>query len=167
MDLSLIVAASQNRVIGRDGDLPWHLPADLKRFKRLTTGHSIIMGRKTFESIGRPLPKRRSIVLSQTPGFQPVGVEVAASLGEALELTQNEDEVFVIGGARVFAEALSIATRLYLTRVHADIEGDVFFPAIEANAWQLTLDQRHEADGRHAYPFSFLNYRSLQSAPVP
>jgi len=153
--------------MGRDGDLPWHLPADLKRFKKLTTGHSIIMGRKTFESIGRPLPKRRSIVLSQTPSFQPEGTEVAASLDEALKLARTDEEVFVIGGARVFAEALPIADRLYLTRVHADIEGDVFFPEIEDKAWQLTLTQRHESDARHAFPFSFLNYRSRQSVHEP
>lgn len=168
MKISILVAVAENRVIGRDGQLPWHLPADLKLFKRLTVGHTVIMGRKTHESIverlGKPLPKRRSLVLSRDPAYRPSGVEVATSLDQALELAAGEEEatpegaereVFVIGGAAVFAEALARADRLYLTRVHAEVDGDVLFPEIDAKAWRLISEERHEADKRHAYPFSF------------
>lgn len=158
MTLSLILATSENRVIGRDGDLPWHLPADLKRFKRLTVGHSIVMGRKTFESIGRPLPRRRSIVLSRDPTYRAEGAEVAASLERALELTAGEDEVFVIGGAGVFEDALPLADRLYLTLVHADVEGDVALEDFDRDAWTLISEDRREADDRHAHAFTFQTY---------
>ena len=158
MTISLLVAMSENRVIGRDGDLPWRLSADLKRFKRLTRGHTVIMGRKTRESIPGTLPKRRKIVLSRDPGYQAPGAEVAASLEHALALAAGEEEVFVIGGARVFAEALPRAERLYLTLVHAEVAGDVFFPEVEADDWRLVSEERHAADERHAYPFSFLVY---------
>ena len=169
MKISLLVAVAENRVIGRDGRLPWYLPADLKYFKKLTRGHTVIMGRKTHESIierlGKPLPKRRSLVLSRDPSYQAPGVEVAASLEQALELAGGEPgvtleagerNIFVIGGAAVFAEALPQADRLYLTRVHAEVEGAVFFPEIDAESWRLISEERHETDERHAYPFSFL-----------
>ncbi len=168
MKIYLLVAAAENGTIGRDGRLPWHLPADLKRFKKLTVGHTVIMGRKTHESIverlGRPLPKRRSLVLSRDLGYSggaqmqhrsAPGVEVAASLEQALEMAADETEVWVIGGAAVFAEALPRAGRLYLTRVHAEVEGDVFFPEIDAEAWRLISEERHEADARHQYGYSF------------
>ena len=156
MRISLLLAMSENRVIGRDGGLPWHLSADLKRFKKLTLGHVVIMGRKTFESIGRPLPRRRSIVLSRDPAYAPEGAEAAASLDEALARAADEDEVFVVGGAGVFAEALPRADRLYLTRVHAEVEGDVVFPELDLGAWTLLSEERHEADERHEHAFSFL-----------
>ncbi|MEE8525336.1 MAG: dihydrofolate reductase [Thermoanaerobaculia bacterium] len=155
MRVSLLVAMAENGVIGRDGHLPWHLPADLKRFKRLTTGHVIIMGRKTFESIGRPLPKRRSVVITRNPRFQPQGVAVVHSLDEALRTLRGEDEVFVIGGAEIFELALARADRLYLTRVHADVEGDVRLPQLDLGDWRLTASERHQADPRHACAFSF------------
>ena len=161
MKICLIVAAAENRVIGRGGGLPWHLPADLKRFKKLTLGHAVIMGRKTHESIvarlGRPLPKRRSLVLSRDASCRLPGVEVLPSLEQALALAA-EGQVFVAGGASVFAEALPQADRLYLTRIHAEVEGDVFFPEIDAGAWQLVDQERHEADPRHAYAFTFETY---------
>ena len=207
MTISIIVAMAENRVIGKGGELPWYLPADLKHFKKLTVGQTVIMGRKTHESIvrrlGKPLPKRRSIVLSRDPSYsgggptqrysgggptqrysgggptqshsgggqtqhgEALGVEVAASLEQALEMAAGGAEVtpkggqrntFVIGGAAVFAEALPRAARLYLTRVHAEIEGDVFFPEFDAGAWRLVSDERHEADERHAYAYSFQIY---------
>ncbi len=177
MRISIIVAMAENRVIGQGGELPWYLPADLKHFKKLTLGQVVIMGRKTHESIvrrlGKPLPKRRSLVLSRDSGYsgggqmqhRPApGVEVASSLEQALELAvvdgaSKEREIFVIGGAAVFAEALPLAVRLYLTRVHAEIEGDVFFPEFDDDAWVLISNERHEADTRHAYPYSFQVYR--------
>ncbi|TNF35149.1 MAG: dihydrofolate reductase [Gammaproteobacteria bacterium] len=142
MRVALIVGMAENGVIGRDNTLPWHLPADLQYFKRMTLGKPIIMGRKTFESIGRPLPGRTNIVLTRQPGFAPAGVVVAANLDEALRLGQAQaardgaDEVMVIGGAAVYAEALPVADRLYITRVHLSPEGDARFPEPDPRQWQ-------------------------------
>lgn len=157
MTLTCIVAVSENGVIGRAGDLPWHLPEDLKRFKRLTLGHTIIMGRKTWVSIGRVLPGRRSVVLTRTAGFAPEGATVVGSLDEALAF--GEDEVFVIGGASLFAEALPRADCIHLTRVHARIEGDTFFPEEALVGFDLVEEEHHPADARHAHAFSFQTYR--------
>ena len=157
--LSLIAALADNGVIGRNGDLPWHLPADLKHFKRLTWGHTLILGRKTHESIGRTLsgktlPGRRSIVLSRRPPDALPGVEVAPDLDRALEMA-GEGEVFVIGGAEVYRQALPRADRLYLTRVHAVIEGDTRFPDFEPGEWRVVEAEAHPADEQHACPFTF------------
>lgn len=159
MKISLIAAVAENRVIGQDNDLPWHLPADLKRFKALTTGHVIVMGRKTFESIGRPLPNRRSVVITRNPEYRAPGASVVASFEEALEQAAGDDEVFVIGGATIFAQALPQADSLYLTLVHAEPPGDVRFPPLPADAWELVEDVPHPADERHAYPYSFRRYK--------
>ena len=156
--VSLLVAMAENGVIGRDNDLPWRLPADLRRVKKLTTGHTLIMGRKTFDSIGRPLPRRRSIVLSRNPELEIPGAEVVADLATALSRAQGEDEVFVFGGAEVFRQALPLASRLYLTLVHAEVAGDVFFPDWDRTAWALQEDQRFAADGRHDHDYSFRVY---------
>lgn len=156
--LSLILAMADNRVIGRDNDLPWYLPADLKHFKRLTIGHTVIMGRKTHESIGRPLPRRRSLVISRQADYRADGVEVAGSLQEALDLAGDDGEVFVIGGASLFAEALPRVDRLYLTRVHAEVAGDVVCPPLDEDSWTLVEEERHEADERHAHAFTFQTY---------
>jgi dihydrofolate reductase len=134
--ISIIVAMAKNRVIGTKGQLPWHLSSDLRRFKALTMGHHIIMGRKTFESIGRILPGRTSVVISRNPGFQSAGVLVADSFGKALLLAANDSEVFVIGGEQIFREALRIADRILLTEIHREFEGDTFFPAIDAATWR-------------------------------
>lgn len=153
--LTLIVAAAENGVIGRDNRLPWHLPDDLRRFKRLTLGHPLIMGRRTFESIGGPLPGRRSLVLSRDPGYRPHGVEVYGNLDAALAAVTDADEVFVIGGAALFERALPRADRIQLTRVHGHIDGDVRFPDPDPAHWRLVSAERHEADAEHALPFSF------------
>ncbi|MBI4582576.1 MAG: dihydrofolate reductase [Planctomycetes bacterium] len=158
MRVSLIAAMSENRVIGRRNALPWRLPADLKRFKQLTTGHPIIMGRKTWESIGRALPGRESIVISKNPRFQAPGARVVGSLEEALERCAGEEEVFVIGGEAVFRLALPRAERLYLTLVHAEVEGDIFFPADLSRGWRLVQDEPHPAGGRNPHPYSFRVY---------
>ncbi len=158
MTLSLIAALADNRVIGRDNRLPWRLPADLKRFKRLTMGHPLIVGRKTFESIGRPLPGRRMVVLSRRAGFAPEGVEVARGLEEALALVSGAAEVFVGGGAQIYRQALAGAGRLYLTRVRARIEGDRRFPHVDWDEWRLVREEEHPADERHQFPFAFQDF---------
>ena len=149
---------AENGVIGRDNALPWHLPNDLKRFKALTSGHSILMGRRTFESIGRALPDRRTIVLTRNPEFEAPGAEVAHTLDDALAMTGGEDEVFVVGGAELYRAALERADRIYLTVVHATVEGNVRFPAWNPSSWQLVEFVRHGADDRHAFPYSVRRY---------
>ena len=158
MKISVIAAMSQNRVIGRDGALPWHLPTDLARFKSITTGHTVIMGRKTFESVGKPLPNRRTIVITRNNDYQCAGVFIAHSLDEALDHAAREDEIFILGGEAVYRIALPRADRLYLTIVHATIEGDTYFPRFDFDDWKLVEDERHEVDDRHAYAFSFRRY---------
>ena len=166
--LSLIVAISTNGVIGRGDDLPWRLSADLRRFKRLTMGHHIVMGRKTHESIGRELPGRTSVVVTRSADYQPdgadgVGIVVAHSLDEALELVENDDEAFIIGGAEIYRQALPLADRLYVTRVHAEIDGDVSFPEFDLGAWQLLEDEHHQADEKNAHAYSFQVYERKSS----
>lgn len=133
MIVSIIAAMSRNRIIGRAGSLPWHIPADLSRFRQLTLGHWVIMGRKTFASIGRPLPGRKNIVISRNPACHAVGAETAASLAEALELASGDDEVFICGGGEVYRQAMASVSRIYLTVVDLDFEGDTYFPVIPAN----------------------------------
>ena len=158
MIVSLLVAMSRNGVIGRDNRLPWRLPADLRRFKRLTLGHAIIMGRKTHESIGKPLPGRRTLVLSRDPDYRDEGVTVASSLAEALALCEGEEEVFVVGGESVYREALPLADRLYLTWIDADFEGDVVFPTVDLYSWSLHIAEDHEPDDESPLGYSFRIY---------
>jgi dihydrofolate reductase len=160
MKVTLMAALAENRVIGRDNTLPWNLPADLARFKQRTEGHVVIMGRRTFESVGRPLPNRRSIVITRKRDYHPPGAEIARSLEEALERAREskQDEVFILGGAEVYALALPEVDRLELTIVHAEVSGDTFFPECDLSEWTLIDEQRHEADDRHAYAFSFRTY---------
>ena len=154
---------SENRVIGRGGELPWHLSADLKRFKKLTMGHPIVMGRKTYESIGRPLPGRRSIVLSHNRAYQQAGVEVVGSLEQALEKTAEANEVFVIGGRQLYEIALPLATRFYLTEVAANIAGDVFFPQFDWDQWQLLESLPAVLDQKSALAYCFKTYQRAES----
>jgi dihydrofolate reductase len=158
MIVTIIAAMSENRIIGRAGSLPWRLPADLKRFKSLTVGHTVIMGRRTFESIGRPLPDRRSIVITRNPRYRAEGVLVVLSLEDAFGLLADDEEAFIIGGGELYRHALSLADRLELTIVHAVIEGDTTFPELDMKDWKLIGEERHEADERHAYPYSFRRY---------
>jgi dihydrofolate reductase len=160
--VSLVLAMSENRVIGRDGGLPWHLPKDLQHFKQVTVDHTVIMGRKTFDEIKHPLANRRNVVISRNPEFQPRGVTVVPTLNEALALGATEREVFVIGGGEIFRLALSRADRLYLTVVHATVEGDTYFPAFDATAWALEDEERHEADEKHAFAFTFRTYSRIR-----
>jgi len=145
--LSLIVAMGVGGVIGRDGRLPWHLPADLQRFKRLTMGHHIIMGRKTWESIGRALPGRVSILISRDRNYAAAGALVVTSLLEALKLAHDDSEPFVIGGEQVFRTALPLARKIYLTKVLGEYPGDVYFPEIAATQWRETHREHHPASG--------------------
>ena len=162
--LAVIVAAAENGVIGRDNKLPWHLPGDLRYFRQVTMGKPIVMGRKTFESIGRPLPGRTNIVVSRNPGYSPEGVRVVASLSEALVLAEEiargngACEAVVIGGGEIYALALPLAGRLYLTRVHASVDGDALLPAVDWDEWREISRERHPAAGGNPYDYSFLVY---------
>ncbi len=156
--ISIIVAASANNVIGVEGDLPWRLSDDLKRFKAITMGKPIVMGRKTWDSIGRPLPGRQNIVITRQAGFVAEGCDVVASAGEAIAATAGADEVMVIGGSQVYSLFLPNAERLYLTRVHAEVAGDAFFPPINESQWRLVNDEPHSADDQNAFDYSFRTY---------
>lgn len=157
MRVSIVMAAAENGIIGRDGDLPWRLPADLAHFKRLTTRHAVIMGRKTWDSIGRPLPQRQNIVLTGDPAFTATGVEVVHSLEQAMARVRRK-EAFVIGGGAIFTAALALAERVFLTLVHAEVEGDVFFPLKSLADWRLISDDFRAADDHHEYAMSFREY---------
>lgn len=156
MRVSIIVAVAANGVIGRDGDLPWRLPADMGFFKRTTMGHHLIMGRRTWDSIGRPLPGRTMVVLTRDREATIPGCTVAHDLPQALELARaaGDTEVLVAGGAEVYALALPLADRMYLTEVAATVAGDVVFPAYEAAQWEEVSRTEHEADDRHAFAFA-------------
>ena len=157
MIVSLIVAMEESGGIGQAGRLPWHLGDDLYLFKKNTLGHHLVMGRKTYESIGRPLPGRKMIVLSRQPDFAAPGVLPAASLEEALQIARQaqEDEVFIIGGGQVFAQALPLAQRLYLTRVHASLPCDTFFPPVDLQGWVVRRECFQPANEDNDYPFTF------------
>jgi dihydrofolate reductase len=155
MKLSLIAALAENGTIGKDNELPWHLPDDFKWFKQNTLGKPVIMGRRTWESIGsKPLPGRKNIVVTRSPSSPVAGVEMAFNLQGAVELAGRGDEVVIIGGARLYADALPIADQMYLTRVHAEIEGDTVFPEITWDQWERVSLDKHTADDRHAYAFT-------------
>ncbi|TGE23842.1 dihydrofolate reductase [Hymenobacter aquaticus] len=158
--IALVVAVADNGVIGRDNQLIWHLPDDLKHFKRLTLNHPIIMGRRTFEAIGRPLPKRRNIVVTRQADWQATGCEAAFSIADALETARTTDEnIFVIGGGEIYRQALPMADTVYLTEVHHDFEGDAVFPDLLPGEWREETRERHEPDDQHAYAFSFVTLR--------
>lgn len=165
MILSAIVATDKNGVIGKDDDIPWHLPADLKYFKRRTLNHHVIMGRKTFESIGRPLPKRTNIIVTRNPFFMVSNCLVAGSLQEAIDLARNngEDEAFIIGGGTIYEQAMPLTDRLYLTEVDTEVEnGEVFFPAVDPAVWSEVSSEAHQPDEKnpHAYTFKVLERKA-------
>jgi dihydrofolate reductase len=160
--LSLIAAMSENRVIGRGGGLPWRLPVDLKHFQETTRGHTVIMGRKTFESLDRPLPHRTNIVITRNPDYAVDGVKVVRSLDEAICAAESEvdddtddREIFILGGEEIFRQSLCRADRMYLTIVHAELEGDTFFPAFDADDWRVVIESHHPADAKNQYACSF------------
>lgn len=158
MRISLIVAMAKNRVIGCKNKMPWHLPADFTYFRKVTNGHPVIMGRKTFESIGRPLPGRRNIVISRNAAFRANGVEVVTSLAAAINACDSQntsEEAFVIGGATLYMEALPHADRIFVTEVDASPEGDTFFPLLDAKKWREVARERCEADAKNAHAMEF------------
>lgn len=163
VQLALIAALARNRVIGRDDRLPWHLPADLRFFKQTTMGKPLVMGRRTWESIGRPLPGRRMIVLSRDPDYRAAGCTVAHALGEALEMVSVVPEVMVIGGASLYEQTLPLAERLYLTQVEAEVVGDAWFPSWNPREWQLVWEETHPADVDHAWPYRFQRLERMRA----
>jgi dihydrofolate reductase len=163
--ISLIVAMSENRAIGLRGSLPWHLPGDLAHFKKTTMGRPVIMGRKTYASLKGPLPKRPNIVITRNRSYMAMGAAVAHDLDDAIVRAKalaggpaDDGEIFILGGAEVYRQALPIADRLYITHVHADVEGDTFFPEYDESQWRVIEEERHKADERNAYVFTIRTY---------
>ncbi|MFO0901428.1 MAG: dihydrofolate reductase [Pirellulales bacterium] len=164
--VSIIVAMAENGVVGREGALPWRLSADLKRFKQRTMGHHLIMGRKTFESLGRVLPGRTSIVLTRRPDYQPPdGVFVARNVDEALQLAADDDEIFVIGGAEIYSQLWDRADRLYVTRVHADVAGDARIDPGPWDGWRCTASVEHPADEKNEHPHADEIWERVRDEP--
>lgn len=157
MIISVIVAASENQVIGIDNKLPWHMPADLKYFKSHTLGKPIIMGRKTFESVGKPLPGRQNIVITRQPDYKQEGVWVVPSIAAAIDKARTFEgpEMFITGGTEIFKQALPLVQRVYLTRIHTIVEGDAYFPVIHEPEWTLVKEDAHQPDEKHKYAYSF------------
>ncbi len=165
--IALVAAVAENDVIGLDGELPWHLPDDLKFFKRLTSGHVVIMGRKTFETVGHALPDRWNVIVTRNPQYHRADATVVHSIEEALQVTRGADHVFVVGGSEIYRLALPYADRMYLTIVHGEFEGDTVFPEFDTAEWKLEQDERREADAKHTYAFSFRRYDRKEKARVP
>jgi dihydrofolate reductase len=165
--ISLIVAMAQNGVIGRDNTLPWRLPEDLKRFKTFTLGKPLLMGRKTFESIGRPLPGRDNLVLTRDRSWSAAGVSVVHSVEEALARAAGNEELVAIGGAEIYRLVLPFARRIYLTHVQADVPGDTYFPEFDATQWADVECRMHPADERHAYPVTFVTLERRNAPATP
>ena len=156
--IALVVAAAENGVIGKANGLPWHLSADLRRFKAITVGHTVIMGRKTFDSIGKGLPGRRNLVVSRNPEFRPAGATRVPSLAAALDAAGPGCDVFIVGGAEIYRQALPLADRVYLTVVHASPEGDAHFFLPEGPEWKLIASEEHGADEKNDFPTEFRTY---------
>lgn len=161
--ITIIAAIGLNNELGKDNDLIWHLPADLKRFKKVTTGHAIIMGRKTFESIGKPLPNRRSIIITRNILYKKEGCEVVHSLEDAIKLIQDQEHAFIIGGAQIYREAIEkkLVDQLDITKVHQNFDADVFFPTLELSSWEEISEETFLPDDKNKYTFSFLSYKRI------
>ena len=159
--ITIIAAIGNNNELGKGNDLIWHLPADLKRFKKRTTGHAIIMGRNTFESIGKPLPNRRSIIITRNTSYQKEGCEIVHSLEEAIELIASQEDAFIIGGAQIYKEAMekNVVDQLDITKVHQDFDADVFFPAIDSMVWEEVSRENFSPDEKNLFTYSFINYK--------
>lgn len=163
MNLSIIVAFDRNRLIGKNNLLPWHLPADLKHFRTLTMGHHMIMGRRTFESIGKPLPGRVSVVITRQKGLEIPGCIVVNNFDEAIKSCGTQEEVFIIGGAEIFKCTMPVASKLYVTQIDHAFEGDTWFPEISSSEWRQISAEFHPADEKNPWPYSFITYTRIQA----
>ena len=161
--ITVIAAIATNNALGKDNDLIWHLPADLKRFKKVTTGHYIVMGRNTFESIGRPLPNRTTIIITRNKNYFKEGCLIANSLEQAIEMSKEEAQVFIIGGAQIYKETIAknLAQQLDITLVHKDFEADVYFPEIDAKIWKEIARENFKADEKNKLDYSFISYQKI------
>lgn len=159
--ITIIAAIAKNNALGKDNDLIWHLPADLKRFKNVTTGHPILMGRNTFESIGKPLPNRTTIIITRNKEYFKDGCLIANSLEEAIKLAENNEDIFIIGGAQIYKEAIEkdLVEQLDITQVHKEFEADVFFPEIDLNIWKETNREDFKADEKNKFDYSFVSFQ--------
>ena len=156
--VTIIAAAAENNALGKDSDLVWHLPDDFKRFKALTTGHHIVMGRKTFETFPKLLPNRTHVIITRQEDYKPDGAIVVNSLEDALSYSHDDENTYVIGGGEIYAMAMEKATHIELTRVHGNFEADTFFPKIDDGKWKLIKEEFHPQDDRHKYSFTYLTY---------
>jgi len=161
--ITIIAAIGNNNELGKGNDLIWYLPADLKRFKKRTTGHPIIMGRNTFESIGKPLPNRRTIIITRNTSYQKEGCEVVHSLEDAIELIASQEDAFIIGGAQIYNEAMekNLVDQLDITEVHQNFDADVFFPLIDSAIWKEVAREQFFSDDKNAHNYSFLSYQRI------
>lgn len=155
---TIIAAIAENNALGKDNDLIWHLPADLIRFRKTTTGHHIIMGRNTYESIGKPLPNRTTVIITRNKAYKAEGCIIVNSIAEALEFVKEDETPFIIGGAQIYNEAIEMVHRLDITEVHQTFEADVYFPKIDLSIWKETKRERFEADEKNIFPYSFVSY---------
>ena len=162
MNLSIIVAVSENNLIGVNNGLPWQLSADMKRLKAITMGHHLIMGRKTFDSIGKPLPGRPIIIITRNKDYKAEGCTVVSSLAEAINSVKNDDEPFVFGGGEIFKEGLPLVNKIYLTRVHGRFEGDTYFPELKKEEWREVSHEDFSADEKNNYSYSFINLERIK-----
>jgi dihydrofolate reductase len=164
MIISIIAAKAENNVIGKDNQLIWHLPEDMKFFKKMTSGHHVAMGRKTFESLGKPLPNRTNYVITRNKSYDQEGVIVVHDIEEAIEKARfkGADELFILGGGEIYRQSLALADRLVITEVKTTIEGDTYFPEIETSAWKEVSRDEHTSDDRHAYDYAFVIYEKLK-----
>lgn len=156
--ITLIAAAAENNALGKNNDLIWHLPDDFKRFKAITSGHYIIMGRKTFESFPKPLPNRTHVIITRQKNYNPENCIVVNSLEKAIEICPKNEDVFVIGGGEIYQQSIAIADKIELTRVHSTFEADTFFPEIDTAIWELVTEEFHSKDEKHLFDFSFQTY---------
>ncbi|MEO6883189.1 MAG: dihydrofolate reductase [Bacteroidia bacterium] len=161
MPISIIVAAAENNVIGKNNQLIWHLSADLQHFKKITMGHTIVMGRKTFESIGKPLPGRVSIIITRNKNYTAEGCIVVNSLEEALQKNTSEKDFFIIGGAEIFNQSMHLAQKIYFTKIFHAFEGDCFFPKIDEKIWELRQEERFEPTEKNNFSYAFCEYEKI------
>ncbi|MGV0925519.1 dihydrofolate reductase [Empedobacter tilapiae] len=160
--INIVVAKASNNVIGAKNDLIWHLPNDLKHFKSLTSGHPIIMGRKTFESLGRPLPNRTNIVVTRDQNWNAEGIEIASSLSKAIVAAKKiDDDIYIIGGGNIYKQAMEFTDVLYITEVHHEFDGDTYFPEIDSDEWEEVEREDFKKNEKHPYAYSFVTYKKI------